>query len=71
MLNSSIMGVTINSVNVDEPNRALATVTMELILSDTSIIDTSTNYSCRASNAAMDGEDAEVFELFVQGKLLC
>ena len=67
MLNTSSMRVTIGSALVEEPNRALATVTRELILSDTSTSDAGTEYSCIASNAAMDGEDSEMFELFVQG----
>ena len=67
MLNTSSMRVTIGSALVEQPNRALATVTRELILSDTSTSDADTEYSCIASNAAMDGEDSEMFELFVQG----
>ena len=67
MLNTSSMRVTLSSAFVDEPNRAVATVTRELIHSDTSTSDAGTDYSCIASNAAMDGEDSEKFELFVQG----
>ena len=68
MLNSSIMGVTIGSAVVDEPNRALATVTKELTLNETSISDADSDYACRASNAAMQGNYSKLFELFVQGR---
>ena len=70
MLNSSSMRITIGNLIKEVPERSLATVTRELTLSSTSITDASTNYSCRASNAAMPGVDSEMFELFVQGKFI-
>ena len=70
MFNSSSMRITIVNLIKDVPERSLATVTRELTLSDTSISDTSTNYICRASNAALAGEDSEMFELFVQSKFI-
>ncbi len=67
---SSDSRVTIRSPIIDEPERALVTVTRELILASTS--DSGSGYDCRATNAAMKGEDSEGFELYVQGNyLLC
>ncbi len=73
MLNSSSDSrVTIESPMINEPERALATVTRELVLTQTSTSDAGSDYSCRATNAAMGREDSEGFELYVQGKyLLC
>ncbi len=69
MLNSSSDSrVTIRSSIINEPERALA-VTRELILTQTSTSDAGSDYSCRATNVAMGGEDSEGFELFVQGKV--
>ena len=68
LLNSSTDRVTVRTQSVDEPERALATVTRELMLSQTSAAsDASSDYSCRATNEADNGQDSEVFELFVQG----
>ena len=67
LLNSSNDRVTIRNLSVDEPERALATVTRELTLSRTSASDASSDYSCRATNEADGGQDSEIFELFVQG----
>ncbi len=68
MLNSSSDSrVTITSPMVNETERALATVTRELVLTQTSTSDAGSDYSCRATNAAMGGQDSEEFELFVQG----
>ena len=64
------MRITIVNLIKDVPERSLATVTRELTLSNTSTSDASTNYSCRASNAGLAGEDSEMFELFVQGKFI-
>ena len=47
------------------PERALATVTRKLTLSQTSTSDASSDYSCRATNDG--GQDFEEFELFIQG----
>ncbi len=70
MLNSSSDSrVNITSPIIDEPVRALATVTRELVLTQTSTSDAGSDYSCRATNVAMGGEDSEGFELFVQGKV--
>ncbi len=66
---SSDSRVTITSPIIDEPVRALATVTRELILTQTNTSDAGRDYSCRATNAAMGGEDSEGFQLFVQGKV--
>ncbi len=73
MLNSSSDSrVTIRSPIINEPERALATITGELVLTETSTSNAGSDYSCRATNAAMGGEDSEGFELYVQGKyLLC
>ena len=70
MLNSSIIRISIESVLENEPNRAIATVTSELTLNETSINDAGNDYSCRASIAAIPGEDSEMFELFVRGKFV-
>ncbi len=71
MLNSSSDSrVTIGNPIINEPDRAIATVTRELVLTQTSTSDAGSDYSCRATNAAMGGEDSEGFELYVQGKCL-
>ncbi len=71
MLNSSSDSrVTIESPMINEPERALATVTRELVLTQTNTSDAGIDYSCRATNAAMGGQDSEGFELYVQGKCL-
>ena len=67
LLNSSTDSVTVRTRSVDEPERALATVTREITLSQTSTNDTSSDYRCRATNEADNGQDSEVFELLVQG----
>ncbi len=67
---SSDSRVTIRSPITNEPERALATVTRELVLTQTSTSDAGSDYSCRATNAAMGGVDSEGFELYVQGKCL-
>ena len=67
LLNSSNNRVTVRTLSVDEPERALATVTRELTLSQTSTSDSRSDYSCKATNEADGGQDSEVFELFVQG----
>ncbi len=73
MLNSSSDSrVTIGIPMINEPERALATVTRELVLTQTSTSDAGSDYSCRATNAAMGGQDSRMFEVYVQGKcLLC
>ncbi len=71
MLNSSSDSrVTIRSPIIYKPERALATVTRELILTQTNASDAGSDYSCRATNAADGGEDSRMFEVYVQGKLL-
>ena len=70
LINSTIdMRVMIDVGDVTEPERELATVTRALSLSNTNINDSRTNYTCRASNIAMNGIDFRNFELYVQGML--
>ncbi len=66
---SSDSRVTIGNPMINEQYRAIATVTRELVLTQTSTSDAGSDYSCRATNAAMGGENSEGFELFVQGKV--
>ncbi len=69
MLNSSSDSrVTIRSPIINEPERALATVTRELVLTQTSTSDAGSDYSCRATNAAEGGEYSQSFILLVEGK---
>ena len=69
LLNSSNDRVTIGNLSVNEPERALATVTRELTLSQTSTSDASSNYTCRATNknTTKGEQESKRFELFVQG----
>ena len=67
LLNSSTDRVTIGNLSVDEPERALATVTRELTLSQTSTSDSRSDYSCKATNEAYGGQDSATFNLLVQG----
>ncbi len=63
MLNySSVSRVTIGNPIINETERALATVTRVLVLTQTSTSDAGSDYSCRATNAAMGGEDLQLFE---------
>ncbi len=69
MLNSSSDSrVTIGNPIINETERALATVTRELVLTQTSASDAGSDYSCRATNVADRGEDMHLFELLVEGK---
>ncbi len=52
---------------INEQDRAIATVTRNLILTQTSTSD-GARYSCRATNSAMNGMDSDEFELLVQSK---
>ncbi len=65
---SSDSRVTIRNPIINEPERALATVTRELVLTQTTTSDAGSDYSCRATNAADRGEDSQSFELLVEGK---
>ena len=62
------MRVSLVNVIRREPNRALAMVTRKLIISNTSYSDAGSDYSCRATNIAITGQDSERFALFVQGE---
>ena len=63
------MRVMIDDADVTEPERELATVTRALSISNTNINDSRTDYTCRASNTAVNGTRSRGFELFVQGML--
>ena len=70
LINSTTdMRVMIDDADVTEPERELATVTRALSLSNTNTNDSRTDYTCRASNIAMNGIYFRDFELFVQGML--
>ena len=70
LINSSTdMRVMIDDADVTEPERELATVTRVLSLSNTNTNDSRRDYTCRASNIAMNGIRSRSFELFVQGML--
>ena len=64
---SSDSRVIIENPTINGPDRALATVTRELILTQTTTSDAGSDYSCRTTNAAMGGQNSESFELFFQG----
>ena len=65
LLSSSNNRITIGNLSVDEPERALATVTRVLTLSQTSTSDSSRDYSCSTTIMAM--QYPKKFELVVQG----
>ena len=66
--NSSLaQRIELSSLDVDEPERSVASVSRMFTIGNAMEGDAGT-YSCVATNDAEGGRDEEEFELFVQGK---